>query len=968
VKVSLPVLQDELRRRVDGEVRFDAGSRALYSTDASNYRLIPLGVVVPRHEADVAAALALARENEVAILPRGGGTSLAGQTCNRALVLDFSKYLNSIRKIDPERGLAIVEPGVVLTQLNSAAAKFDLQFAPDPTTRNRCCLGGMIGNNSCGAHSVQWGKTVDNLIGIDALLYDGTQLLLGPGTGTGASEGRPGEILARLRALQERYAEAVRNGFPRIPRRVSGYNLDQLLPESGFNIARALVGSEGTLAITQSATVRLVARPRCRALLVMGFADMFEAADQVALILEHRPQALEGFDNRLIEFCRLKAGATEVERMLPSGGGFLMVEFGAGTADEARGRAADLARAAEHFPARAQCRLFSDEREQAAVWELRESGLGASAVIAGRPRTWPGAEDTAVAPQHLGAFLRRFDALLARHGLQAATFYGHFGDGCVHCRIDFDFATEAGVRRFRLAMEQIADLVAEFGGSLSGEHGDGRARSELLPKIFGSKLIEAFAEFKRIFDPDNRMNPGVIVAPDALDDHLRVSRRRPPIENDRLEGLHQENDRSAASLSQPTHFDFSADHGFAGAASRCVGIGKCRRTEGGTMCPSYMATREEAHSTRGRAHLLFEALTGDFLGRDAADVALHDALDLCLACKGCKRECPAGVDMAAYKAEFLSHYYRRHRRPLSAHLFGRIHQAARMAQFAPHLANSLVNLPVSRTIAGRLFGIHRARRLPAFAAQSFRSWFRRRSGKPGARRVVLFPDTFTNFFEPQVGRAAVEVLERCGFTVEIPGSDLCCGRPLFDQGMLDLARRWLATIMEVMAPLADAGLTIVGLEPSCLLTLRDELPALFPGDARAARLARSSVMFDEFIARDADAVALPALPARTVLLHGHCHHKALAGLDSEIAILKRIAGLELQTPDSGCCGMAGAFGYDAQHYEISRAIGERVLLPAVRAAKPDTIIVSDGFSCRSQIAHFSGRRAMHLAELLNSHP
>ncbi len=954
MKVSLPVFQDELRRRVEGEVRFDEGSRALYSTDASNYRLIPLGVVIPRHEGDVGAALALARDNQIPILARGGGTSLGGQTCNAALVLDFSKYLNSIVKIDPEARTAVVEPGVVLTQLNQAAAKFDLQFAPDPTTKNRCCLGGMIGNNSCGAHSVQWGKTVDNLIGLDALLYDGTRLRLDAGTEAGAAEERSQLIFSRLKALPERYGEAIRAGFPRIPRRVSGYNLDQLLPENGFNVARALVGSEGTLAITQSATVRLVPRPRYRALLVMGFKGMFEAADQVPLILEHRPQALEGFDQRLVELCRMKVGGSEVERRLPPGGGYLMVEFGADTAEQARGRAAELARAAERFPVRPTCKLFSDEREQAAVWELRESGLGASAVIAGRPRTWPGAEDTAVAPEKLGGFLRRFDSLLAAHRLEAATFYGHFGDGCVHCRINFDFSTPDGVRQFRHSVEDIADLVAEFGGSLSGEHGDGRARSELLPKIFPPELIEAFAEFKRIFDPDNRMNPGVIVAPDALDAHLRLAASPQHSRNGRLK-------------SRQTNFDFSADHGFAGAASRCVGIGKCRRTDGGTMCPSYMATREEAHSTRGRAHLLFEALTGNFLHGKPADDALYDALDLCLACKGCKRECPAGVDMATYKAEFLSHYYQRHRRPLSAQLFGRIHQAGALAQFAPAAVNRLMRLNMAQSIMRRLFGIHPDRKLPAFAAQPFRTWFYRRSASAvRGRKVVLFPDTFTNFFDPDVGRAAVELLERCGFDIELPPVDLCCGRPLFDQGMLDLARRWLTRIMDTLTPLVDAGRSIVGLEPSCVLTFRDELPALFPKDRRPAKIAQSSLMLDEFLAREADAIVLPALSGRAVLLHGHCHQKAIAGLDNEIAILKRISGLELQTPDSGCCGMAGPFGYNAEHYEVSRAIGERVLLPAVRAARPDTIVVSDGFSCRSQIAHFCpGRRPIHLAQLLN---
>jgi Fe-S oxidoreductase len=550
-----------------------------------------------------------------------------------------------------------------------------------------------------------------------------------------------------------------------------------------------------------------------------------------------------------------------------------------------------------------------------------------------------------VAPAQLGGYLRRFSALLEHHRLEAATFYGHFGDGCVHCRINFDFSSATGVQRFKSAMVDIADLVAEFGGSLSGEHGDGRARSELLGRIFDAKLIEAFAEFKRIFDPSARMNPGIIVAPDALDAQLRVPGRLRPTQ---------------------THFDFSGDGGFTGAALRCVGIGKCRRLEGGTMCPSYMATREEAHSTRGRAHLLFEALNGDFLNGPASDVAMHEALDLCLACKGCKRECPAGVDMATYKAEFLSHYYQRHRRPPSAHLFGRIHQAARIGAIAPAAANRLSNSRFSGVLLKHVFGVHPSRRLPRLAKQSFRSWFGKRAPAAARERtVILFPDTFTNFFEPHVAQAAVEVLERAGFQVLIPASDLCCGRPLFDQGMLGTAKRWLQQVMASLAPLADEGMAIVGLEPSCLLTFRDELPALFPGDPRAQKLARSALMFDEFIAREAPGLSLPALHGNA-LLHGHCHQKALAGLDSEIAILKRIPSLDLRVPDSGCCGMAGAFGYDAEHFEISRAIGERVLLPAVRAADPNTLIISDGYSCRSQIAQFCpGRKALHLAEVLN---
>src|SRR5208283_608692 len=590
---------------------------------------------------------------------------------------------------------------------------------------------------------------------------------------------------------------------------------------------------------------------------------------------------------------------------------------------------------------------IADAREQAAVWQIRESGLGSSAFIPGRPRSWPGAEDSAVPPANLGAFLRGFDRILGSRNLKVATYYGHFGEGCVHARVNFDLTTAAGVATFRAAMLELGELVASLGGSLSGEHGDGLARSELLPMMFQPDLIDAFRDFKRVFDPHSMMNPGVIVDAHPLDSHLKLGTNYRP--------------REVA-----THFDFSAEGGLAGAALKCVGIGKCRKTEAGTMCPSYMSTREEIHSTRGRARILFEALTTDLIPGGFADDSVREALDLCLSCKGCKSECPSSVDMAAYRAEFFSNYYRTHRRPLSSAFFGRLNEVARLASYAPSLANALSHAPMVAGLARKTLAIHPQRELPRFARRTFRSWFERRAApRAGGCEVVLFPDTFNNFFEPHVAIAAVEVLERAGFRVIIPRHQLCCGRPLYDQGMLEQAKVRLKDVMDVLDPFVAVGIPIVGLEPSCILTFRDELPSLFPDDARAIALASNSLLLDELIVREGDNFAPPELRRRTIV-QGHCHQKAIAGIGGEVMLLSRAAGAELEVLDAGCCGMAGAFGYDRGHFEVSKAIGERVLIPAIEKAPPEAIIVADGFSCRSQIRHFCpSRRPMHLAEVLN---
>ena len=949
--VSLDSLKLELARRIEGEVRFDAGTRAAYATDASNYRQVPVGVVIPRHQGDVIAALSIARENSMPILARGGGTSLAGQTCNAALVLDFSKYMNRVVAIDPGARVAHVEPGAVQSNLNAALAPHGLFFAPDPSTKDRCTVGGMIGNNSCGAHSAAYGKTVDNVEALEVILYDGAQLSLTSSMDEAelgaaiARGGREGELYSRLRALRDQTADSVRAHFPKLPRRVSGYNLDELTAERGFNLARAIVGSEGTLAAVVRATIRAVPRPNRLGLAVLGFDDVFIAADQTPWLLAHRPEALEGFDQNLPEFARTKA--MPGVRFLPAGRAFLLVELGGESQDQARERGERVIAQARRLGECTGATYLADPREQAAVWQIRESGLGSSAFIPGRPRSWPGAEDSAVPPARLGAFLRGFDRILARHRLRVATYYGHFGEGCVHARVNFDLASAPGIATFRAAITELSELVAGLGGSLSGEHGDGLARSELLPMMFRPELIDAFRNFKRIFDPDSMMNPGVIVDPHPLDSHLKLGANYRPREID-------------------THFNFRAEGGLAGAALKCVGIGKCRKTEAGTMCPSYMATREEIHSTRGRARILFEALTTDLLPGGFADPALKEALDLCLSCKGCKSECPSSVDMAAYRAEFFFSYYRSHRRPLASAFFGRLNEVARLASHAPSIANALAHAPIVGGGAKRALAIHPDRELPRFARRTFRSWFQRRTApRAGLRDVVLFPDTFNNFFEPHVGIAAVGVLERAGFRVIVPRDQLCCGRPLYDQGMLAQAKARLKEVMEALDPFVAVGIPIVGLEPSCILTFRDELPSLFPDDARAGALASNSFLLDELLAREAHNFAPPELRRRTIV-HGHCHQKAIAGIGDEVMLLSRAAGAELEVLDAGCCGMAGAFGYDRAHFEVSKAIGARALFPAIEKAPPDAIIVADGFSCRSQIRHFCpSRRPMHLAEVLN---
>ncbi len=938
-------IERALAHAVRGEVRFDAGSRALYATDASNYRQVPIGLVVPRDAADVAAALAVCREFGAPVLPRGAGTSLAGQCCNVAVVFDFSKYMNGVLELDPERRFARVQPGIVLDTLRNRAEQHHLTFGPDPSTHSRCTLGGMIGNNSCGTHSLLAGKTVDNVEELHVLLYDGTELTVGPTTDAEfaaivAGGGRRAEIYSTLRAIATKHADRIRSGFPKIPRRVSGYNLEDLLPENGFNVARALVGSEGTCAIVLDAKVTLVRSPQHRSLVGLGYADAFEAADHVPEILEFAPIGLEGFEGAMVDGLRRK-GAANLE-LLPPGRGILLVEFGYDNPADAKAQAERLIETLKKSTNAPAMRLYTPQ-ETKAVWKLRESGPRAAANIPGQPPRWEGWDDAAVAPERLGGYLRELRALLDAYAYQA-TFYGHFGHGCIHMQVNFDLFSEAGVAKYGRFVDEAADLVVRYGGSISGEHGDGKSRSALLPKMFGPELMSALRDFKTAWDPANRLNPGNIV--DA----------QPPV-------MHLRLGAGYAPLDPPTQFRFPDDNGsFAKASLRCIGVGECRKQDAGAMCPSYMVTLEEQHSTRGRAHMLFEALQGDVLKGGWHDERVKESLDLCLSCKACKSECPTNVDIATYRAEFLSHYYERRRRPLHAYGFGMVDKWLQLASLAPGLANGMMQAPGLSTLAKKLLDISPKRTIPRVAPENFRKWARTNRVPTTGGDVLLWVDTFNNSFHPETARAALDVLRSAGCNVFIPHRRLCCGRPLYDFGLLDQAREYLRQILSTLADPIDAGIPVVVLEPSCASVFRDEMRNLFPGDARADRLRAQTFLLSEFLQRRAPQYTAPKIAGR-IVLHGHCHHKAVMKMTDEESLLRK-TGADVQSLDAGCCGMAGSFGFDAHKYDVSVAAGERVLLPAVRAAAPDTLVVSDGFSCREQIAQTTGRHALHLADLL----
>ena len=964
-------LESRLKATIGGEVLFDRGSRALYATDASNYRQLPIGVILPRDAADVEKALAECRSLGAAVLPRGGGTSLAGQCANVAVVFDFSRYMNGLSSIDPGKKLAVVQPGIVLDRLREAAEKHKLTYAPDPATHSRCTLGGMIGNNSCGVHGLMGGKVVDNVESLDVVLYDGTRMTVGRTTdaeleNTIRAGGRKGELYAGLKRIRDRYADLVRERFPRIPRRVSGYNLDELLPENGFNVARALVGTEGTCVTVLSATLNLTESPQHRVLTVLAFDDAFAAADAVPAALEQKPIGLEGFDKMLVDFMRRKGLASAQLQKLPPGQNFLLVEVGADSEEEAQAKARKVADASQSWAVRPISHICSSE-EAESVWYVRESALGAVVFVPGEQDRFEGWEDSAVPPEKLGAYLRDILKLMSEYGY-STPLYGHYGQGCVHMRVNFDTRSEKGLRDFREFLDRATDVVLKYGGSLSGEHGDGQARAALLPKMFGPELVEAFREFKMLWDPDNRMNPG------KVSDAVRVY---DPIENLR-KGIQSKSSTNPAQSPNRTHLgvdDFKPHFAFAKdggsmerATERCVGVGACRKTVGGVMCPSYRGTGEEKHSTRGRAHLLWEMLAGSLRPEGFKSEAVHEALDLCLSCKACKTECPVQVDMAQYKAEFLAQHYKGRVHPLQHYVFGFADRLAKFGSIAPALTNAILTGSLTSPVVKRIAGIAREREMPRLAAKSYQKLRSQGSNglkqEPSVRQVLLWPDTWNNYYHPSTLTAAETVLTEAGFAVEVPKEHVCCGRPLYDFGFLDEARSYLRRVLDQLGHEIDGHTPIIFLEPSCASVFKDELLEFFPDDARAQQLSKQVWLLADWLAAQAPDWVPGRLEGAHVLVHGHCHHKAVfGGPVSEIALLRR-GGANVELIKAGCCGMAGPFGFEAEKFEVSKTIANDGLMPAVDSAGPATVLVADGFSCREQIQQLGHKRAVHFAELL----
>ncbi|HEU5420298.1 MAG TPA: FAD-binding and (Fe-S)-binding domain-containing protein [Streptosporangiaceae bacterium] len=965
--------------------------RALYSSDASLYRVVPAVVACPRDAGEVAAALAACASLGVPVTSRGAGTSIAGNAIGAGVILDFRQHMNQIVSLDPGAGTATVQPGVVQAALQRAAAPHGLRFGPDPSTHDRATLGGMIGNNSCGSRSLQYGRTAENVLALEVLTGTGTSLQLagppgggpagagraGPGpAGAGGPDGAGDPQLAALREIVAGGLGTIRTELGRFGRQVSGYALEHLLPERGFDVRRALVGSEGTLGIVTGATVRLVRDPPHRILAVLGYPDMASAADAVPAILPLRPATCEGMDSRLVDVVRRRRGDSRVPA-LPAGSGWLLVEVTGESRDEALSEARRVLRTAGAISGL----MVTDPGHAAALWQIREQGAGlASRTAAGAP-AYPGWEDSAVPPGSLGAYLRELEELLAGFRLDGVP-YGHFGDGCLHLRLDFPLDQPGGRTVLRDFLREAAVLVTRYGGSLSGEHGDGRARSELLPVMYSPAAIRLFGQVKHVFDPAGLLNPGVLVQPRPVDADVRAAALAGAASTggrgtDRRSAGGQGTGRRGTSRWSSGRgrraLPLPHDNGdFAAAVHRCSGVGKCVASTAGTtrvMCPSYQATGDERDSTRGRARVLQEMVNGTVVTGGWRAPEVRQALDLCLSCKACSAECPVGVDMAAYKSETLHQAYRWRPRPRSHYALGQLPRWAALAALAPGAANALLARPVLGRAARLAAGIDQRRSLPPFAAQTFRAWFRQQGqdpgqpaggASPGRPAVLLLVDTFTDYFAPQIGRAAVRVLAAAGYQVTISPRPTCCAITWISTGQLGAARRILGRTVAELGRTPD--LPVVGLEPSCTATLRSDAPDLL-GTAAAASLASRVRTLSELLAGTPGWTA-PRLDGTAIVAQPHCHHAAVLGWDTDAALL-RGAGAEV-TRLGGCCGLAGNFGMERGHYEVSAAVARTALLPAVRAAGPGTAVLADGFSCRTQLADLAGQPGQHLAELLAS--
>ena len=996
-------LSGELRKRVTGEVRFDPYSRALYSTDASIYQMEPVGVVIPRSAEDVLAVMDVASRNRVPVLPRCGGTSLAGQAVNHAIVMDFSKYMRDVLEVNPEERWARVQPGIVLDHLNQALVAYGLQYAPDPTTSNRACVGGGVGNNTCGSHSVIYGKTLDHVLEVETVLSDGSQARFRQLRGEElesrlSGTGLESEIYRQVRQIARENREEIVARYPNIMRRVSGYNLDDFMGDGPVNMARMVVGSEGTLCVVTEAKVNLVPVPARKGLAVLHFRDIVEACEATWELLAHKPAAVELIGRMILDRCRTSLGFARLLSFVEGDpDALLVVEVNGDSDGEVRSKLDALKADVERNGLGYSCVNLVEPGDQANVWALRSAGLGLLMSTKGDSKPLPYVEDTAVDPRSLGEYVRRFDEIVKAHGTTAG-YYGHASVGCLHIRPLVDLKNSDGVDTMESIASDISDLVLEYGGSLSGEHGDGIVRGVWNEKMFGPQIYQAFRDVKRAWDPDGIMNPGKIIDCPPMTENLRFG---PGYSAEALD----------------TKLDFSADGGFGNLVEMCNGMGACRKTTG-TMCPSYMVTKEEEHSTRGRANLLRAVLSGALPPGELTSRRLYDAMDLCLECKGCKAECQTGVDMAKLKYEFLDRYHRARGLPLRARIFANINVLSRVGSRIAPLANWAASNPLGKRLLHAFLGIHSKRSLPTLARTTFPEWFAARppSSPPLARgdlggsrplsdsppsggreqfhsplmgegqdggdaaqtkRVLLFNDTFMNYNYPQVGVAAVEVLERAGFAVELASpaggsgtGTVCCGRPMISKGLLDKARANARRNVEVLYPYVRRGVPIVGCEPSCLLTLLDEYPDLLPeGEERdrAREVAANSYLMEEFLAMLQEQGALDLefadVSDRKLLFHGHCHQKALVGTGPSMAALK-LAGYQVEEVNSGCCGMAGSFGFEAEHYDISMEIGRLRLFPAVDAKGAEWDVVVTGVSCRQQVEHGTGRSARHVVEHL----
>jgi FAD/FMN-containing dehydrogenase/Fe-S oxidoreductase len=947
-------LAQELRQRVSGEVRFDPFSRVLYSTDASIYQMEPVGVVIPRSVEDVLGVMEVARDNRVPVLPRTGGTSLAGQTVNHAIVIDFSKYLNQLLEVNQEEHWARVQPGIVLDQLNRQLAPYGLQYAPDPTTASRACVGGGIGNNTCGAHSVIYGKTLDHVKELDVVLSDASQAhfrqLEAPELEAKLSgAGLESDIYRGIGRIAREHLAEITARYPKIMRRVSGYNLDEFLNNGPLNLSRMVVGSEGTLCVVTEAKINLVSRPVMTALSVLHFSDIFQASEATREVLKHNVSVIEIMDKMLLDRCRESLGqAQNLSFIEGDPGALLLVEFYGESEAELASKMDALKQDMSRKGLGYACVNLLDKAAQSRVWSVRKGGLGLLMSIHGNAKPLPFIEDTAVDPEKLGPFVQRFDEIVRNHNTEAG-YYGHASVGCLHIRPLVSLKDAEGVNKMVSIADEISDLVKEFGGSLSGEHGDGIVRGVWTEKMFGPEIYQAFREVKKTFDPQGIMNPGKIIDCPPMTENLRYG-------------------PDYKTISIPTRLDFSLDTDYAGAVEMCNGMGACRKLEG-TMCPSYMATREEEHSTRGRANLLRAALSGRLPEGTMTSKRLYEALDLCLECKGCKAECESGVDMAKLKYEFLDKYYQANKMPRRARLFAHINQVNRLGSRLAPLSNWGAASPVGRFISSALLGVHPRRQLPSFARQTLPRWFNsRRAPDPGKTvkgTVVLFNDTFMNYNYPQIGIAAVELLEAAGYRVELANAR-CCGRPMISKGLLDEASACARYNVDLLHAYADQGIPIVGCEPSCLLTFRDEYPELVRDD-KARKLAEHSYLIDEFLVmlQEKGQLELEFRDApKKVLFHGHCHQKALAGTVNSLKALRLPPGYQVELINSGCCGMAGSFGFEKEHYDVSMKIGQQTLFPAIEDKGPDWEVAVMGVSCRQQIEHGTGRPARHLVEVL----